>query len=418
MDAPGRVRPRTLASLLAGRSAYRASQLLATVALLPVWGTARYGIFGGAVATFSWIVALLVAGPEKTVLKLLPRAPRTGPLIVRAAAAVLWAVPAPVLAAFAVSALVAPHGAVAVYLGAATTATMTGVVLLLVGLHRAMGRPWYDSRTFLALAAVQLGLLGLAAAGLGPLGYLAALAAAQTALCVPLLLRLGRPSLVIRHRPAFVRRIACTVALMGTPEVCLYLCTSVLVALLSASAFRDQVGPLVVVDVVWSAGVNLLLYVLRVYTPWVSVRLVGAGGASGRRTALRVVRWVVAADLAYLAVLGAAGAELFAASRGPAAPVVWAVLLLARTPMLMAVILAGYLVENSDAASTRITGLAAAVGLAAAALSGVVAVPLAGGVGLLAALAVAEVAQAATLWHRLARRPAPAPVEEDVHVAA
>ncbi|WP_327001212.1 hypothetical protein OHA72_39635 [Dactylosporangium sp. NBC_01737] len=422
VTGPARIGLRTLASLLAGRGAYRMVQLVATVALLPLWGAERYATYAAAVVICSWVVALLVAGPEKTVLKLLPRAPRTGPLILRAAAALLWVLPVPALVAFAVAAAVTPDGPVAVYLGVAAMCTTTGVLLLLVGLHRAVGVPRHDSRTFFVLTVVQAALLGLVVLGLGPLGYVACLVGTQVVLCVLLLVRLGRPSLAIRRRPGFVRRIWCTVALMGSPEVCMYLCTSVLVALLAVSAFRDQVGPLVAVDVVWSAGINLLLYTLRVYTPWASMRLLGSGGTAGRHAARRITRWVVAADLAYLAAVGAllAATGLLDTARGGNAVLVWAALFAARTPMLVAVIFAGYLVENTDAASTRITGLAAAAGLATAAVSGLVAVPSAGGVGLLIALAAAEVVQAATLRARLGGRGRPAhpPVKEDVHVAA
>jgi hypothetical protein len=422
VTGPARIGLRTFASLLAGRGAYRTAQLVATVTLLPLWGTARYATYAGAVAICSWVIALLVAGPEKTVLKLLPRAPRTGPLILRAAAALLWVLPLPALVAFAVAAAVAPRGAVAVYLGVAAMCTTTGVLLLLVGLHRAVGVPRYDARTFFVLTVVQVTLLGLVVLGLGPLGYVGCLVGTQVVLCVLLLVRLGRPSLAIRRRPGFVRRIWCTVALMGSPEVCMYLCTSVLVALLAVSAFHEQIGPLVAVDVVWSAGINFLLYALRVYTPWASMRLLGAGGAAGRQAARRITRWVIAADVGYLAVAVAllATTDLLDVSRGGHAVPVWAVLFAARTPMLVGAIFAGYLVENSDAPSTRITGLAAAAGLVAAAVSGLVAVPLAGGVGLLIALTVAEIVQAATLRARLGRRTRPArpPVKEDVHVAA
>lgn len=417
-----RVGLRTLAALLAGRGVYRLAQLAATVALLPLWGTARYGVYAGAVAAFSWVVALLLTGPEKTVLKLLPRASRTGPLILSAATALLWVLPVPVIAAFAVAVAAGQRGPVAIYLGVGAMATTSGVLLLLAGLHRAVGRPWYDSRSFFFLTVVQLGMLGLVVLGLGPLGYLACLVGIQSALCVLLLVRLGRPSLRIRSRPGFVRRILWTVVLMGSPDVCMYLCTSVLVAILSASAFRDQVGPLFAVELVWGAGVNFLLYALRVYTPQVSVRLVGSAGEVGRRLARRIVGWVVLGELGYLAAIAAllATTDLLGASRGGDALLIWALLFTARTPMLAALICAGYLVENSDARSTRITGAAALASLVAATAVGVVAVPLAGGVGLVIALAVAETAQAAVLRGRLARPTVPVHplVKEDARAAA
>jgi hypothetical protein len=130
---------------------------------------------------------------------------------------------------------------------------------------------------------------------------------------------------------------------------------------------------------------------------------------------------VVAGDLAYVA----AGVTLLAATdvfdaagsveQHGNAVIVWGVLFAAQTPMLVALILAGYLVENSDAPSTRITALATAMGLLAATAAGLVAVPLAGGVGVLIAFATAGIVQAATLRAKLTR---PVPVEEDVHVAA
>jgi hypothetical protein len=395
---------------------------VANVALLPLWGAARYGVYAGAIAIFSWVIALLVAGPEKTVLKLLPRAPRTGPLILRAVTAVLWVLPVPVLVAFAAAIALGQRGPVAVYLGVASMATTTGVLLLLLGMYRAVGRPWYDSRSFFFLTVVQVGLLGLAVLGLGPLGYVGCLVGVQTGLCVLLLVRLGRPSLGIRTRPVFVRRILWTVLLMGSPDVCLYLCTSVLVAMLSASAYHDQVGPLVAVEIVWSSGVNFLLYALRVYTPQTSVRLLGVAGAAGRRAARRIALWVAVGDLVYLAVVAAllGTTDLLEVSRSGNALVVWAALFAGRTPMLVSLIAAGYLVENSDAPSTRVTGGAAAASLAAAAASGLVVVPLVGGVGMLVALGFAEAVQAAAIWGQLRRRTAPVRplVEEDLHAAS
>jgi hypothetical protein len=412
----------TLATLLAGRGSYRLVQLVATVTLLPLWGTETYGVYAGALAAFSWIVALLVAGPEKTVLKLLPRAPRTGPLIVSAAVAVLCVVPVPLLAAFLASVALGERGTVAIYLGVAAMAATTGALLLLAGLHRAVGRPAYDARTFAVLAAVEVTLVGLVVVGLDPLGYVGCLVAAQTVLWVVLLVRLGRPSLRIRHRPGLVRRVACTVVLMGAPDICLYLAVGVLIALLSGSALRNEVGPLVAVEILWSAGINLLLYVLRVYTPQVSVRLLGARGAAGRHTARRVAAWVVAGDVAYVGVIVVllATTGLFPAGHDAQAFVLWAALFAARTPMLVGMISAGYLVENTDARSPRITGMAAVAGLTVATAAGLAVVPVLGGVGVLAALAAAEAVQAATVWQRLTRRTAATrePVEEDARARA
>src|SRR5215468_4553956 len=79
IGAPGRsarfqVRLRTLLRLVAGRSSFRLTQLLANALLLSLWGERRYGGYAAAVAAAGWVIALLQAGPEKTILKLLPRA--------------------------------------------------------------------------------------------------------------------------------------------------------------------------------------------------------------------------------------------------------------------------------------------------------------------------------------------------------
>src|SRR5262245_45317956 len=158
---PGRyrVRIRTVLSLVAGRSSFRLAQLAANVALLPLWGQQRYGVFAGAVATFTWIIPLLQSGPEKTVLKLLPRAPRTGPQITEALVALLWLLPVPMLAAFGIAVAVGERGPVAIYLGVAAMAVGSGSTLLLAGLHRVGGRPHYDFGSAFTLAVVQVGLI-------------------------------------------------------------------------------------------------------------------------------------------------------------------------------------------------------------------------------------------------------------------
>jgi hypothetical protein len=193
---------------------------------------------------------------------------------------------------------------------------------------------------------------------------------------------------------------------MGGPDVCLYLSLAVVVVLLSGSASRGEVGPLVAVEIVWSAGVNLLLYVLRVYAPQLSLRLLGARGAAGRRTARRVAVWVVTGNTLYIGVIAVllVTTDELAAGRDGRELALWAVLFAVRTPMVMGLIGAGYLVENTDARSPRITGGAALAGLLVATGAGIAVVPELGGVGVLVVLAAAEAVQAATLWYLLLRR--------------
>lgn len=421
-----RVRGRVLVSLLLGRGTYRVTQLAAQVLLLPIWGTQRYGVYAGASATFSFLISLMVSGPEKTVLKLLPRAPRTGPPISEALAAILWVLPLPLLAAFALTTALGEHGKSAIYLGAATVTFGTGCTQLLIGLHRAAGRPRYDSRSFFVLTLLQLALLGVAASGrVQPLGYLATLVVAQTALNTVLLVRLGHPSLRIRSRAGFLRRVCWTALLMGSPDVCMYLAPGLLFALLGATAWAGQVGVVYVVTIIWTSGVNLLIYVLRVYAPATSLRGAGRSAAASRARAARIARTVAVADIALLGAFAAvlAGTGLLDATRHPGAVVWWAVLLAARTPTQVALVYAGYVLENSDATATRVTGAGATLGLVVALAVGAVAVPHLGGVGLIGALVAAEVVAATVIALRGGRRAAPVPTRpaggrKETHVPA
>jgi hypothetical protein len=405
-----RVGVRTLAKLFAGRGSFRLAQLAANVALLPLWGNERYGVFAAAVATFSWLIALLQSGPEKTVLKLLPRAPRSGPLIVQAMAAILWCLPIPVLAVFAATVAFDRDGPVSVYVGVAAMAIGSGTILLLAGMHRVTGRIHYDSRSAMFMALVQIAMLGLVVLGLGPVGYLIVYVVVQTIVNLVLLVKLGKPSLRIRQRPGFLRRVLWTTALMGSPEVCLYLVTSVVFSLLAASRWSGQVGQLFAVTMVWSAGITLLMYALRVYAPHTSRQLLG-NSAVGRSRAARIAFWVMVYDVIWLAalVLVLQTTDIQTVLVSDTAYLMWAVVFATRTPSDLLLIGAGYLLENSDARSTRITGGAAVIGLVMAAASGAWLIPRHGGMGLMAAVTIGEAVQAAAFVLLVRRRNATAP---------
>ncbi len=420
----------TLTALLAGRGSYRLIQLAATVLLLPVWG-AGYGTYAAAVASFSWLTALVLTGPEKTVLKMLPRAPRTGPLITEALLGLVWLLPVPLLLAFATVLVLRPGGPAPVYVGVATMQLGAGCTLLLIGLHRAAGRPRVDAGSFFVLSATLVVLVALAAAGyLQPLGYVTAVVGVQIALNATLAGALGRPSVRIWQRPAFLRRLVWTAVLMGTTDVCLYLTTGVLFAMLAASALADQVGRLFVIEVLWSAGVNFLLYVLRVYAPQISLRQTGRAAQQGRVRAGRLARAIAGYNAGWLAVVGVilAATELADTRSAGWQALLWTVLLVTRAPAVAGLIWSGYLLENTDAGATRVTGLAALVGLATATVTGLIAVPALGGVGVIVSVAVAEAVQALVIAARadpdrrwswpVSRRPSDrSPAEEPLSAA-
>jgi hypothetical protein len=401
-----RVGVRTLLRLFAGRGSYRLTQLLANALLLSLWGDLRYGGYGAAVAAFGWLIALLQAGPEKTVLKLLPRSPRSGPLITEAVLAGLAGVWLVAVIAFGGCLALGAPGPVVIYAGVATVAVGTGTGLVLAGLHRVGGRPHRDSGASFALTAGQWSLVGVVALGLGPVGYVIGSVALQVLVNAWLLRGLPRPSLRIRERPGFLRRVLLTVVLMGSPEICLFLCSSVRFTVLQSSRWSAQVGPLLVVLLVWSAGITFLLYGLRVYVPQFSLGLAGRAGIAGRARAARLLRWSALAHVVWLATLAGvlAGTPVLAVSRTDTAMLLWAGLAATTAPATIPLIIAGFLVENSDARSTWITGLAALSNLAVESVVGLVLVPRYGGIGVFGTEVIGGLAHVAVMLLLIRRR--------------
>lgn len=397
---------RTLLRLVAGRSSVRITVLLSNVLLLWLWGDERYGRYAAAVAASGWLIALLQAGPEKTILKLIPRAPRTGPLITEgllAALTTLWAAAAVVFGFCLASG--APERVV-LYVGVGTMAVGTGTGLVLAGLHRVEGRPQLDSGSSFALSVGQWSLVGLAFIGLGPHGYVVGYVLLQAVVNLWLLRGLPRPSLRIARRPGFLRRVLLTVLLMGGPETCLYLSTGVRFTILDSSRWSSEVGPLLVVVLIWSAGITFLLYGLRVYAPQFSIKLVGRGGAAGRARAAKLARWGAVASSGWLAVLAVllATTPLLDAGGGNPPMVLWAGLAATAAPAAVLVIGSGFLVENSDARSTWITGLAALASLATTVAAGLLAIPHYGGVGVFATDVASGLVQAVVMVLLIRRR--------------
>jgi hypothetical protein len=396
------VRRRTVLSLLAGRSAFRLTQVFSTVALLPIWGTEQHGRYAAATASFWWLTALVFSGPEKTLLKLLPRGRRTGQLIAEAMLAALWVVCLlPVAVYLAVLAVTGTRGAWPIYLGAAILLLTNGCTLLILGLYRVTGRPAADPIAFLTLSIGLLLALAAAASGrLEPAGYFTVLVVIQAGLNIVLLIRAGRPSLRLARRRRYLARLAWTTVLMGGTDLAVYLSSGVLFALLAASDRADQVARLFVVEVVWSAGVNVLVYLLRIYAPGTSVRLAGAAAAhAGRRTAARIAAATAAFNVVWLVavVVVITATDVTGATSAAGQFMLWTVLFASRSPALIALIWAGYLIENTDARAPRITGLSAGLGLAAATVTGVAAIPALGGIGVVVGFAVAELVQAAVM---------------------
>lgn len=405
--------PRRLASLLAGRTAFRLTLLGANTALLAAWGQGPYERYAAAMGTAQVLTTITSLGIEKSALKLVPRARRTGPQLITVflgcaslltTAVVLW---------LAGTALLNPPRDGAVALLAGLYMALLGLNTVLVGLCRALGRDRADIANFTALSLVVVtGTGGVTLLGWGPEGFTGWILGGTALLNlvhVPALLRsAARPV----RRGTAVPAVS-TSALMACGDVAAAGTVSVLFALLGASRHHEQTGHLYLMVLASSVLLNGFGYVLRLFQPHVSLTLRTLDAATLDR---RVVR-----RLLPLAVAGTAwtGAALLLArftqdSGLLPPPVVVLLLYVLCIPLVFAMGSLNYLLENAGAHTLRATAAGAAAGLACAVLAGMFLVPLLGAIGAVGALAAGEAAHALAAWlllgppSRTRRPPAPA----------
>jgi hypothetical protein len=399
-----------LLSLVAGRGAFRLTLYAANAVLAAVWTRAEFSGYAAAAGASMWLLSLVSAGPEKAALKLLPRADRTRPALLGALRGLAAVLPLPLLGAAGVALAVAPSAPATLHLVVAAQYVALGANLLLVGLYRALGRPRRDVATFLTLSVVTVAATAVTAlTGLPPAAYAAVLLAATTVVNVGLLRGLRTAPARTPRRLRTLRLLATTAALMGASEVLSNAALSALYVVLALTAFAAQSAELYLVGIVWSLALSALYFLLRVFQPRTSLRYAGSAAGEGRRVAVRLARAVVALDLLWLALAGAAVLVLDLHELAPGRPTLLALaaLMLARAPIVVLATTAAYLLENADGESLRVSAAAAGLGLAAVVLTGVVLVPVYGAVGAVWALAVKELAVGVTVLARVHRPAGP-----------
>ncbi|MET9923388.1 MULTISPECIES: hypothetical protein [unclassified Streptomyces] len=387
---------RSLASLLAGRTAFRLALLGANAVLLASWGEAGYEPYAAAMGTAQVLTTLTTLGIEKSALKLVPRALRTGPQLITvllasalllAGAAVLW------LAGTALFVRSGGGSTVALGLLAGLYAALLGLNTVLVGLCRALDRNRADVLNFAALSLViATGAGGASLLGWGPeaftgwiLGGTALLNLAQ----LPALYRAtGRPV-----RGGVVRPVMTTAALMACGDIAASGTVSVLFVLLGASRHHEQTGHLYLMILASSVLLNGFGYLLRLFQPHVSLTLRSVDPASLDRRVVRRLLPVAAVGAVWSA--GSLWLAWSAEQSGLVAPPV-AVLLLyvLGVPIVFTVGSLNYLLENATPHTLRATAVSALGGLLCAVLSGLLLVPALGALGAVTALTVGEVAHA------------------------
>lgn len=400
ITVPQRVGPRAMLSLIAGRTAYRMALYAASVLLLAAWGRTEFAPYAGAMGAATWLITVVQMGPEKTALKLMPRARRTqGDIADGLRVFGLVAPIAPVVVAFAVLAA-APSSHAALYAVAVAQSIALGSVMLGVALHRAQNRPRMDTLTFVLLAAGTVLLITLAfRPGISPVTYLTG-QLVLTLGAVVMLLR--RPSGAPRTGRRMRRLLAGTSLLMGAPEVLMTAGTSVLYMELAASGHAGQSSELYVVLQGWALIIAFVYLVQRVLQPRLSAWLAARPATEGANRAVKMARFVIMMSVVWLAGATAASVSLGNDLEPRRLTVALALFIVSRMPIYLLMSQATFVLENTDATGLRTSARGAVVSLLMVATAGAVLTPLLGALGAVCALGVKEpvLALNATLRHR------------------
>ncbi|MEV4512750.1 hypothetical protein AB0K00_27730 [Dactylosporangium sp. NPDC049525] len=409
--APG---GRLMLMLFAGRGAFRATIQLAPLVLAVPWGAARFAEYAGAVGMSMWTVFVASSG-EKAALKLVPRTRRLGGGIARV---VLRLAAAPVVAAAVAFAAAAVLDRGRVLAAALLWCAALGLLQVAVGLHRVRGYLRTDAVTFAAVTGVLLTLSALTFHfAWPPLWQLNLLAATALTASAVLLWRLpagwslaGRAGRVAG--PARRRRTAGlvlrTCALLGLPELLASLCLAVCYLILGLAGHGTESGPFYIAVTLSGFCSAALTYLLRLRQPATSLRLRGPAGRAGRAKARRILRFAVLLCLPGLPLVLLL----------PPGTLLLALLTCLETPLFALVAYAGYLVENTDGRSPRLTAASATVGLVVVVAAAALLVPHAASSGAMAALLLSAGVSALSLdvglglggrWRRPGRTRPPGP---------
>ncbi|WP_141717593.1 hypothetical protein [Nocardia altamirensis] len=384
---------RTVVSLVLGRGGFRIAYHGIGLVLLAWWGAEVFAIYASAVGATAWL-ALLSSGPEKAVLKLVPRLPRTGGVVARTA--VLTSALPLAVALVLVLVLATAGSVVVVYPLAAAWSAALGLLTVLVAVHRASGRPMHDSRGFLLLAVLlPVAVLAGVSGGLSPGGQLALLAAVTLGVAlwsargaVPIGALLARP------RRGATTAIVRAELLLGLYEPLGSAAVGVLYAVLALSGQREASTTLYLALLMSSVVGSLTLYLLRIYQPVSSLRLRGTGARAGVDIARRLLIVGLGAGVFGCALVGAVAGQLSAAA-------LIVLLLCFEIPIHAVVSLALFLLENAGRQQLTIAAASAATQFVAVAVLAALLVPAHGPPAALWVLVASYAVLAATTLPRL-----------------
>lgn len=372
-----RIGVRRLLALLGGRATFRLLLYGSAGILVAAWSKDDFNRYAAVMGAVGWLCMLVQSGTEKAALKLIPRARRTRDQLAGMLRAVVAYVPLPFTLAAMVALVVAPGGAVTLYLLGIAYYITLGCGSLGVAVHRALGRYARDTVHF-ALLGVGMVIMAWAAFAVPvrPVGYLAGLLALTTALNLSLLPGLPRTA---RPRRSLRTLLAGTVALMGVADVLANAMIGALFVELSLTGHAAQSGDLYLVVLAWGFAVSVIYTLQRIYQPRLSLLI--ASGASGARTLGRrvtgVAAWVSAAWLV------AAGVAIMLGLSGL---VGLGCLFLTLLPSIALVSFGVFVLENSGQDGLRTSVKAVVLALVAVTALGALTVPLFGAAGAVYAL--------------------------------
>jgi len=383
-------------TLLAGRAAFRGAIVLSAPLLLAAWGPETFGPYALAMGSTLVLNPLVGSGTEKSAGTVIPR--YRGPAADRLLTAHLLTagtITGGCLLLATVFAVVDPRMA-GLWLLAGATNVAFGVVQALVAYWRVLGTPIADPASFGVLAVVTAGGIALAAfAGAGPTVYLALQAGSAGAVSAALVLGLRRR--LRRPRGRTVRLVTRTTLLMGANTLLATAPFSVVIAVLGGQSDPGTVSNVYVAVTAYSIVGNVLDYLQRVYQPWLTTALRSDPDrirGPFRRT-VRLGRNLLApAGVLAVFATGWAFDPSIASLAGMAAV----------APMLIAVALVIWALENTATAMLGATTRAGTVGLASTAVTAIVLVRPFGATGALLALLVGAAVQLALLPDLSTRR--------------
>lgn len=396
-----------LTSLLAGRAAFRLALVGANAVLLATWGQGPYAHYASAMGTAQVLTTITSLGIEKSALKLVPRARRTGGQLITVLLTCALALTCAVVLWLGCTVAFVPSGdRRTAALLAGLYAALLGLNTVLVGLCRALGRNRADIANFAALSLIIVAGTTLTALfDWGPGAFIGWILGGTALLDLAHLPALYRAA----ARPVRRRVIAPAVGtslLMASGDVAASGTLSLLFALLGASRHHEQSGHLYLMVLASSVLLNGFGYLLRLFQPHVSLTLRGVPDTRLDRRVFRRLPQVALAGILWTpaALLLARHAERSGLVSPPVAVLLLYVLCV---PLFFAVGSLNYLLENATARTLRVTAAGSVAGLLCAVLLGLVLVPALGALGAVTALATGEIAH--VLVSRLLLRTAPTP---------